>query len=68
MTKLKLILFTIQQFSELGLWQAGAEMCGGDVRRARASAHRRLAAAGCAALMPKPSEDAGFNAQEQGQL
>ncbi len=42
MQMLKLIWFSMQQMSRMGLAQAGAEMTGGDVLRARADAHREL--------------------------
>lgn len=42
MRTLKLILFSLRQLSALGYWQAGAEMFGGDTRRAYADAHRAL--------------------------
>jgi hypothetical protein len=42
MTTLKLIAFALRNLAALGYWQAGAEMCGGERRRARADAHRRL--------------------------
>ena len=41
-TVLRLTLFSLRQLSAMGYWQAGAEMCGGDTRRARADAHRHL--------------------------
>lgn len=42
MTTLRLMAFSLKHLSCLGYWQAGAEMCGGDLRRARADAHRQL--------------------------
>jgi len=42
MRLLKLILFSLQQQSRMGLWQASAEMVGGGTLRARADAHREL--------------------------
>lgn len=39
---LRLTLFSLRQLSAMGYWQAGAEMCGGDIRRAHADAHRHL--------------------------
>ena len=41
-TVLRLTLFSLRQLSAMGYWQAGAEMCGGDTRRAHADAHRHL--------------------------
>lgn len=42
MTTLKLMAFSLRHLAALGYWQAGAEMYGGDTRRARADAHRQL--------------------------
>ena len=42
MQMLKLIWFSFQQMSRMGLAQAGAEMTGGDILRARADTHREL--------------------------
>jgi hypothetical protein len=36
------MVFSLRQLSALGYWQAGAEMFGGDLRRAHADAHRAL--------------------------
>ncbi|MCR9089615.1 MAG: hypothetical protein NXH97_23100 [Rhodobacteraceae bacterium] len=53
METLKLILFSLQQLSALGYWQAGAEMLGGDERRAYADAHRALQIMAAEALQEK---------------
>ncbi|MGB0660291.1 MAG: hypothetical protein ACPGNV_08925 [Mangrovicoccus sp.] len=42
MVYLRLVMFSLNQLSSLGHWYAGAEMFGGDTRRARADAHRGL--------------------------
>ena len=44
MDRLKLALFALAHASHYGLWKAGADMCGGTLRRHRADAHRNLAA------------------------
>lgn len=53
METFKLILFSLQQLSALGYWQAGAEMFGGDERRAYADAHRALQIMAAEALQEK---------------
>lgn len=53
METLKLIMFSLQQLSALGYWQAGAEMFGGDDRRAYADAHRALQIMAAEALQQK---------------
>lgn len=42
MTRVRLVLFSLRQLSLLGHYQAGAEMFGGETRRARADAYRAL--------------------------
>jgi len=53
METLKLVWFSVRQLSALGYWQAGAEMFGGDDRRAYADAHRGLQIAAAEALQEK---------------
>jgi hypothetical protein len=42
MPKLKILLFALREMSLMGHEMAGAEMVGGDERRLRAMAHKRL--------------------------
>ncbi|WP_425090822.1 hypothetical protein [Tropicimonas sp. S265A] len=42
MTLMKTILFSLQNMSRYSLNYAGAELCGGDTRRARSDAYRHL--------------------------
>ncbi|MEM9249269.1 MAG: hypothetical protein AAGB05_11310 [Pseudomonadota bacterium] len=42
--KLKLAMFALDHAMQYGLWKAGADMCGGSLRRHRADAHRNLSA------------------------
>ena len=51
MTKLRLALFALNHAAAYGLWKAGADMCGGSLRRHRADAHRNLSARALAVLL-----------------
>lgn len=53
METLKLVWFSLHHLSALGYWQAGAEMFGGDDRRAYADAHRALQMTAAQALQEK---------------
>ncbi|MCV6596611.1 MAG: hypothetical protein OIF40_05940 [Mangrovicoccus sp.] len=53
MQVLKLVLFSLRELSALGYWQAGAEMFGGEERRAYADAHRGLQIAAAEALQER---------------
>ena len=48
---LNLALFALSHASQYGMWKAGADMCGGSLRRHRADAHRNLSAQALAALV-----------------
>ena len=50
MRRLKLLLFTLDQYSAYAMNRAGAEMCGGEARRRRTMAHRDLTLEGLEAL------------------
>lgn len=53
MAKLKIAAFALRQAAAYGLWKAGADMCGGSLRRHRADAHRNLGAQALAALLDR---------------
>jgi hypothetical protein len=42
MTRLKLLIFAFREMSRMGFDMAGAEIAGGELRRQRAMAHKRL--------------------------
>lgn len=42
MTFFRILFFALQNMSRMGYYQAGAEMCGGSERRAKADAYRAL--------------------------
>lgn len=42
MVRIKLAAFALGHAAQFGLWKAGADMCGGRLRRHRANAHRNL--------------------------
>jgi hypothetical protein len=42
MTLLKTLVFALRLRSRMGYYQAGAQMCGGEERRAKADAYRTL--------------------------
>jgi hypothetical protein len=58
MDRLKLALFALSHASQYGLWQAGADMCGGSLRRHRADAHRNLAAQALHGLLARGADAA----------
>ncbi|MBF9046724.1 hypothetical protein LSUCC0031_06305 [Rhodobacterales bacterium LSUCC0031] len=51
MTKVKLALFALNQFSAMAIDRAGAEWIGGDHRRRRAKAHGQLVHAAMEGLL-----------------
>ena len=59
MTRMKLAIFALGHVSQYGLWQAGADMCGGSLRRHRADAHRNLAAQALQGLLGRAHDEAG---------
>lgn len=42
MTFFRILFFALRNLSRMGYYQAGAEMCGGSERRAKADAYRAL--------------------------
>ena len=62
MNKVKLALFALEQTAQYGMWKAGADMCGGSVRRHRADAHRNLAAQAVHVMLGRP----GLGAEDTG--
>lgn len=59
MARLKLAVFAINQAAHFGLWKAGADMCGGSMRRQRADAHRNLSAQALHALLDREEGHTG---------
>ena len=51
-----LALFALHHAAAYGLWRAGADMCGGSLRRHRADTHRNLAAQALHALLGRAAE------------
>jgi hypothetical protein len=51
MVTLRLALFALSHEAQRGMCTAGAEMCGGTLRRRRAAAHRELSAEAMRALL-----------------
>ncbi len=42
MHKVKLFWFAVRQMSKMGLWMASAEYSGGEIKRQRAMAYKKL--------------------------
>ena len=51
MKRIHLAVFALRHAADFGLWQAGADMFGGSLRRHRADAHRNLSAQALHALL-----------------
>lgn len=56
MAKLRLAIFAMNQAAQFGLWKAGADMCGGSLRRQRADVHRNLSAKALYAMLEREDE------------
>lgn len=59
MNRMKVAAFALAHASQYGLWKAGADMCGGSLRRHRADAHRNLAAAALHVLLGRGDPHGG---------
>jgi len=59
MIRMKLALFALSHAAQYGMWKAGADMCGGSLRRHRADAHRNLAAKALHGLLGRAHGAAG---------
>lgn len=59
MSRLRLALFALSHASRYGLWKAGADMCGGSVRRHMADAHRNLSAEALHVMLDRDAEGVG---------
>ncbi|WP_368184062.1 hypothetical protein [Aestuariibius sp. HNIBRBA575] len=57
MHKVKIFLFALRQMSEMGIWMAGAEFAGGEIRRQRAMAHKALYSKAMDAVIDRPTLD-----------